>query len=113
MILSSANTPALSGTTYTWTITTNTNITGASAGTGSQISQVLTNSSATIQTIIYTVTPTSGTCIGTPFTITIDVYPKPNVIFDLANQTICNNTITNLVTLSSSLPGTITFGVLP
>ena len=97
------------GTTYTWTITTNTNITGASAGTGSQISQVLTNTSATIQTIIYTVTPTSGTCIGTPFSITIDVYPKPNVVFDLANQTICNNSATSLVNLSSTLPGTITF----
>jgi gliding motility-associated-like protein len=97
------------GTTYIWTISNNTNITGASAGTGSQISQVLTNSSATIQTIIYTVTPTSGTCIGTPFTITIDVYPKPNVVFDLANQTICNNTATNQVNLSSTLPGTITF----
>jgi gliding motility-associated-like protein len=97
------------GTTYTWTISTNSNITGASIGTGSQISQVLTNTSATIQTIIYTVTPTSGTCIGTPFTITVDVYPKPNVIFNLANQTICNNTASNLVTLSSTLPGALTY----
>ncbi|MBP6754665.1 MAG: gliding motility-associated C-terminal domain-containing protein, partial [Bacteroidia bacterium] len=104
-----ANTIVPTGTTYTWTISTNTNITGASAGTGSQISQVLTNTSATIQTIIYTVTPTAGTCIGTPFTITIDVYPKPNVVFDLANQTICNNSATSLVNLSSTLPGTITF----
>jgi large repetitive protein len=103
------NTIVPTGTTYTWTISTNSNIIGASAGSGSQISQVLTNASTTIQTIIYTVTPTSGTCIGTPFTITVEVYPKPNVIFDLANQTICNNTTTNLVTLSSSLPGAITF----
>ena len=97
------------GTTYTWTISTNTNITGASAGAGNQISQVLTNSSSTIQTIIYTVTPNAGTCVGLPFTITVEVYPKPDVQFDLANQTICNNTLTSLVNLSSSLPGTITY----
>ena len=97
------------GTTYTWTISTNTNITGASAGTGSQISQVLTNTSTIIQTVIYSVTPSAGTCIGSQFTITVEVYPKPNVIFDLANQTICNNTTTSLVTLSSSLPGALTY----
>ena len=97
------------GTTYTWTISTNTNITGASAGTGSQISQILTNSSNTIQTIIYNVTPTAGTCVGSTFTITVEVYPKPDVQFDLANQTICNNSATSLVNLSSSLPGAITF----
>jgi gliding motility-associated-like protein len=104
-----ANTIVPTGTTYTWTISTNTNITGASAGTGNQISQVLTNISNTIQTILYTVTPTAGTCVGSPFTITVEVYPKPNVIFDVANQTICNNTATNLVTLSSSLPGALTY----
>jgi hypothetical protein len=97
------------GTTYTWTISTNSNIIGASVGAGNQISQVLTNTTAVIQTIIYTVIPTSGTCIGSPFTITIDVYPKPNVVFDLSNQTICNNTVTNEVSLSSLLPGTYTF----
>lgn len=104
-----ANTIVPNGTTYTWTINTNTNITGASAGTGSQISQVLTNTTAVIQTIIYTVTPTSGTCIGSPFTITIDVYPKPDVLFNTANQTICNNTASSEVTLSASLPGSFIF----
>ena len=103
------NTIVPTGTTYTWTISTNSNIVGASAGAGNQISQVLTNTTAVIQTIIYTVIPTSGTCIGSPFTITIDVYPKPNVVFDLSNQTICNNTVTNEVSLSSLLPGTYTF----
>ncbi len=97
------------GTSYTWTISTNSNITGASSGTGSQISQVLTNSSATIQTIIYTITPTAGSCIGTPFTITVEVYPKPDVIFNVANQIICSNTATNLVTLNSTLQGVLTY----
>ncbi len=97
------------GTTYNWTISNNSNITGASAGTGAQISQLLTNTSATIQTIIYTVTPTAGSCSGNPFTITVDVYPKPNVQFDLPNQIICNNTASTVVNLSSTLTGAITF----
>ena len=104
-----ANTIVPVNTTYVWTISTNTNISGASAGSGSQISQVLTNLSSSIQTLIYTVTPTAGSCVGTPFTITIDVYPKPDVLFNLANQIICNNTATSEVTLFSSLPGNITF----
>ncbi|WP_396138617.1 beta strand repeat-containing protein, partial [Flavobacterium sp.] len=71
------------GTTYTWTISTNANITGASASTTagiSTISQTLTNTSNTAQTITYTVTPTSGdtgNCVGSTFTITIVVNPKP------------------------------------
>ncbi len=104
-----ANTIVPIGTTYTWTISANSNITGASAGTGGQISQVLTNMSTTIQTIVYTVIPTAGSCVGTAFTITVEVYPKPDVLFNLANQTICNNTATSEVTLSSSLPGNISF----
>ena len=104
-----ANTIVPVNTTYTWTISGNTNISGASAGSGNQISQVLANLSSSIQTLIYTVTPTAGNCVGTPFTITIDVYPKPDVLFNLANQIICNNTATSQVTLSSSLPGNITF----
>ena len=104
-----ANTIVPVNTTYTWTISGNTNISGASAGSGNQISQVLANLSSSIQTLIYTVTPSAGSCIGTPFTITIDVYPKPDVLFNLANQIICNNTATSQVTLSSSLPGNITF----
>jgi gliding motility-associated-like protein len=96
------------GTTYSWTISNNSNITGASAGTDAQISQILTNSTATIQTLVYTVTPSVGSCSGNPFTITVTVYPKPNVVFDRANQVICNNTTSTLVQLSSSLPGAIT-----
>ncbi|WP_160169136.1 PKD-like domain-containing protein, partial [Flavobacterium sasangense] len=97
------------GTTYNWVISNNPNISGASSGTGSEISQVLTNNSTLIQTIVYTVTPIAGICTGNPFTITIEVYPRPDVTFDLPNQTICNETNTSLVTLNSTLPGNITY----
>ncbi|WP_445905228.1 PKD-like domain-containing protein [Flavobacterium sp.] len=104
-----ANTIVPSGTTYNWVISNNPNISGASSGTGNQISQVLINNSTLIQTIVYTVTPIAGICTGNTFTITIDVYPKPNVTFDIPIQTICNETNTSLVTLNSTLPGNITY----
>jgi len=63
------------GTTYTWTTPTYTGgVTGGSAQTNSQssISGSLTIPSGT-GTAIYTVTPTAGSCIGVPFTVTVTV----------------------------------------
>jgi gliding motility-associated-like protein len=71
-------------TTYTWTVATNTNVTGQSNQTTPQssISQTLTNLTNQVQTVVYTVTPTSGaqgSCVGNPFTITVTVNPKPSI----------------------------------
>ena len=104
-----ATTIVPSGTTYSWTINSNGNILGATAGTGAQISQMLINTRTTIQTIVYNVIPTAGSCQGNPFTITAVVYPKPNVQFDIVNQILCNNSISTAVNLSTSLPGSINF----
>ena len=75
-------------TTYTWTISTNTNITGQSAQSSAQssIGQTLTNLTSLAQTITYTVTPTSGAagnCVGSTFTVVVTVNPKPRI----ANKT--------------------------
>ena len=74
-----------------------------------QFIQQLVNNSNGITTLVYEVTPIAGICTGNPFTITIDVYPKPDVIFDIPIQTICNQNNTSLVTLNSSIPGNITY----
>jgi len=71
-------------TTYTWTVATNTNVTGQSNQTSPQssITQTLTNTSNTAQNVVYTVTPTSGdagNCVGATFTVTVTVNPKPYV----------------------------------
>ena len=71
-------------TNYTWTVSVNNNITGQSNSNSAQssIAQTLTNISASVQTLTYTVTPTSpGSpgCTGSNFTITIDVNPKPSI----------------------------------
>ena len=101
-------------TQYSWNLVS---MTPAGAVSGSvnngtlqnQFIQQLVNNTNTIATLVYEVTPIAGICTGNTFTITIEVYPKPTVSFDLANQTICNESSTTLVTLNSTLPGNITY----
>jgi gliding motility-associated-like protein len=76
------------GTTYTWTVPAN-NL-GATAGSGLSISQVLSNPTNVIQSIIYTLTPSTGTCVGLPFDVKIWIEPKPFIPTVL--KTICNQT---------------------
>ena len=82
------NTIVPSSTTYTWTIAPNWNVTGQSVSTTAQtgISQILTNLTNTVQTVVYSVTPISGVgnCVGSPFNLTVIVNPRPIV----QNQTV-------------------------
>ena len=102
------------GIQYSWNLVS---ITPAGTVTGSlnngtlqnQFIQQLVNNSNGISTLVFNVTPIAGICTGNNFTITIEVYPKPDVIFDIPIQTICNETNTSLVTLNSSIPGNITY----
>ena len=70
-------------TTYTWIVLdSNTEIPDASSGSGTVISQALTNTSSTVQTVTYQVTPISGTdveCLGTTFEVLISVAPTPQI----------------------------------
>ena len=80
-------------TTYTWTVVDNTNVTGyvAQAGAQMNISQTLTNNTNVVQTVVYTVTPTSGAagnCVGATFTVTVTVNPKP--VIPAQTATICS-----------------------
>ncbi|MFZ4522051.1 MAG: PKD domain-containing protein [Bacteroidales bacterium] len=66
------------GTTYTWLTPAGTGFTGGTAGTSLlSITGTLTNTTNTTQTATYTVTPTSGTCPGVAFTVTVNINPKP------------------------------------
>lgn len=78
------------GTTYTWTAPTIApagSITGASAETNPQtnISQTLTNTTASPAVVTYTVTPTAGICVGNSFTVEVTVNPAIS-----ANVTVTN-----------------------
>lgn len=99
------------GTTYIWSLPTINpigSVTGASNETIPQtaISQTLINTTTSPATVVYTVTPTSGNCIGNNFTITIIVNPaiNPNIVVN-------NNTCfgVNNASITTNITGGIPF----
>lgn len=97
-------TSSLGGTTYSWTIT-QTGVTGASAGSGSSITQTLTATGIIAGTAVYSITPTSGGCVGLPINVTITVNPNPIATATPAIQTICSGTAPSIA-LTSNIAGT-------
>ncbi|MEN9303995.1 MAG: hypothetical protein RL264_2424 [Bacteroidota bacterium] len=88
------------GATFNWT--NNNTATGLGAsGTGNIASFVGTNSTGTAITSTITVTPSYGSCPGTPqsFTITVSPLPTVNVI---SSQTVCAGQATTAVTFSGT-----------
>jgi len=94
-------------TTYNWTVSQS-NVSGAVAGSGNAINQALTLvNTALAGTVTYTVIPTSNSCVGLPVIITITVNPSP-VIANFTSQT-CSGIAFN-VTPSSTSPNVIPAG---
>ena len=93
-----SNVTAGTGTSFAWTVSSNSNIIGAANGSGNTITQMLTNTSSSTQTITYTITPKANGCSGSPITVTITVNPKPivSIITTPTNATICDNTLINI-----------------
>ena len=122
----------IAGTSFTWTGDNGT------SGTGN-ITDTPVNSGTSIQTVIYTVTPASGTCTGADFDITLNVYPLPSgnpvtdeicsgdaISIDLSsdiagttfiwtsdNGTSGTGTITDNPVNTTSNPATVTYTVTP
>lgn len=76
----------MSGTVFSWTATTS-NVSGASDGSGAEISQVLTAPDG--GTVVYAITPSAGGCTGNPISVTVTVAPSLSVTITPANSTIC------------------------
>ncbi len=95
------------GTSYTWTVSSPSGITGASAETTGQssISQSLTNTTNSPLDVIYSVTASVGTspniCTDT-FNITVTVNPTPTVTVN--SPTECEGTAAT-VTATPGIPG--------
>ncbi len=100
------------GTTYSWgTPDISGTISGGVAlSDQTSIKGTLINTTDSVQTATYTVTPKSGSCIGSPFSVEITVNPSPKVIFSGANQTLCSGSSSLLISLSSPTTGNVTFG---
>lgn len=101
----------VTGTQYTWTVTVDGGVTGATDQTtlitATGISQVLTNTSSTPATVTYTVTPvntnSADACEGTPQTITITVQPAVPAANAGTDAVLCNQPT---VQLQANDPGT-------
>ncbi|MCX2493113.1 hypothetical protein OQX63_06490, partial [Pedobacter sp. PF22-3] len=94
---------------FTWTVNSNSNVTGAASGTGNAINQTLINNSNAAQTITYTVIPRAtgaGTCEGNPFTITVNVPVCSSIsitkLADVATVNQIGNTINYTVTVANT-----------
>ncbi|MBF6642157.1 gliding motility-associated C-terminal domain-containing protein [Flavobacterium sp. J49] len=99
------------GTTYVWStpsISPLGSVTGATAESipQNQISQTLINTTTSPATVTYTVTPTSGVCVGNNFTVTVVVNPaiNPNVV---VNNNLCFGV--NTASITTNITGGIPF----
>jgi gliding motility-associated-like protein len=98
------------GTTYTWTApvhTPNGTVIGSSAQSTPQtsISQLLSNTTTVAVQSVYTVTPATGSCNGTPFTITVGVNPGTQLNLSVTPAAICSNSNFSYAAASNT-PGT-------
>jgi hypothetical protein len=102
--LTLSNPNAVAGTVFNWTVVQS-GVTGASAGTGTVVSQVLTTTAALQGTATYTITPVANSCSGAPITVIVTVDPLPNAA--ASPQTICSGDISSVgITNPNSVPGT-------
>ncbi|MBK7336699.1 MAG: right-handed parallel beta-helix repeat-containing protein [Saprospirales bacterium] len=99
----------VAGTVFSWT-NSNTAIGLGASGTGNILPFTVTNNTGATLTATITVTPsyTNGgvTCIGASQSFTITVNPLP-VMNTPANQELCAGSLTQAVTFSSAVPGTV------
>jgi hypothetical protein len=101
---SPANNQIPNNTVYTWAFPNDANVTGESASQNpspSDIIQTLSTASDIVRTINYTITPSTTGCIGTDFTLTINVNPTPKI--SNYSDSICSGA-EFLLSPTSSLP---------
>ncbi|MGL2964505.1 PKD-like domain-containing protein [Flavobacterium sp. RSB2_4_14] len=103
-----SNPNGVTGTTYSWTRTNTTNITGIPDGIGATISGSLTNTTNIVQTTIFTIKATANGCDSSTTTVSITVNPKPTVAVGTASQTVCGGTAIAPVSITNpnSVAGT-------
>jgi gliding motility-associated-like protein len=90
----SVNLTGSAATTFPWT-SSNTAIGGPASGPGPTIGPFNAANVSSTQTSTITVTPTQGTCAGTPITFDVTVDPA-STVDDPPNQTICSGDPFNL-----------------
>jgi PKD repeat protein len=96
----------VNGTNFTWTAAGAPGLSGYdSSGTGSIPQQFIMNTDSTVDTVNYTVIPSDSGCVGQSANYQIAVKPGLGTIINLAADSICAGSQTN-IQLSSNMPGT-------
>ena len=89
------NLTTLTGATFDWVVTPNTNVSGAIDGSGTILNDAITNVSGVPQDILYTITPyNSDGCIGNTFELVVTITPEPVNSIAPSNTT-CSNVSVN------------------
>lgn len=74
------------------------------SGSSTLPAKIIDNTGVLPYTLVYDVTTNGAGCSGQSITFNLTINPAPSVAFSLANQTICNATSFQGVTISSSTP---------
>jgi len=101
-IVLSSGTPNIS---FSWTVSQS-NVSGASPGSGSSISQTLSATTSAPGSVVYTITPTANSCSGTPVTASVTVNPIPVATITPATQTRCSGVVLANIVPTSATSGT-------
>jgi len=101
----------VTGTTFAWTVTQS-EVTGATDGSGNSIAQTLTNSGTSARTATYSITPTASGCSGTSTDVVITVNPMPYVIATPSSQAICSGSATGITLTSNVTEATFAWTVI-
>ena len=97
-------TSSLTGTTFTWVSSQN-NVSGANAGNGNLINQNL-NLTGSTGSVVYTITPTSNSCVGPDITNTITVVANPTATISYSGSPYCSGSSSAIVTFTGVTGGT-------
>lgn len=90
-------------TNFLWVVESTTNVINATSGSGTSITQSLTNNTASAGNVIYAIIPEAAGCTGSATGITVTVNPLPSV--NALSKSICSGQSTDL-TLASNVPAT-------
>lgn len=86
----------ISGTNFNWTVS-QLNATGATGGSGSTITQILTNTGAVDGTVTYSITPTANNCAGSSLDVIITVASDPSISITPSSPELCSGDTVNVV----------------
>jgi PKD repeat protein len=103
-----ALTSDVTGATFTWSSVLGDSISLVpTTGSGSTISQTLTNNGTDLDSVVYSITPRANNCDGLPIDVTVYVQPIPKVTFSAPNQVLCDSSTTSAITLSSTVSNVV------